>query len=631
MACSGAGSGSGAPGASQASVKALRRVRQGLPVTLRVSTASSGPASNMRALISGVTSLCTVLSQTEPHHAPSQPSASAAASCRPRPTPPAPSTGSGATASTMRGHSTIEVVLPVWPPASVPTAITKSQPASRCLIACLGAPAIAATLMPRSCARRTSSGGGEPSALTISLIGWRSAISIIAALSPGVKLKVETRSRSICAASAAGSGGNAGAIEHPAHEGQVLGRQQPIGIVLGLALGAVLVGGGHQDVDAVGPAADVIVDPLQFGIDPLRAHARQAQHAQATGLGDLDHHVAAVREREDRRLDAEHLAQAVVHARPLEVVRYWIIMPIMKRASAAAPIVADAPATDDYHGPKSPVRVMQIVELLAGANNGLSLATMTEALQIPKTSLLNHLRVLVGTGYVSLRDARYTIGPAAMRLGAIIAADAGVLAAWRPVAAELVARSGETAMLATLDERNAEVAYLDVVSSPQDIRYAPRIGSRWALYCTGVGRVLLAFQDPVFIRRYLAEADIIRRTSLTITDRARLRRIVDEVRSSRRLHLAGRAHGGRRRGGRPHHRTRRPRAPRDRHRRPDRPARDAARIAGGDGGRGRATDLVDHGRAHRGSCSRHQQRVEHAAAARGAAPLELSARPTKAA
>lgn len=207
-------------------------------------------------------------------------------------------------------------------------------------------------------------------------------------------------------------------------------------------------------------------------------------------------------------------------------------MPIMKRASAAAPIVADAPATDDYHGPKSPVRVMQIVELLAGANNGLSLATMTEALQIPKTSLLNHLRVLVGTGYVSLRDARYTIGPAAMRLGAIIAADAGVLAAWRPVAAELVARSGETAMLATLDERNAEAAYLDVVSSPQDIRYAPRIGSRWALYCTGVGRVLLAFQDPVFIRRYLAEADIIRRTSLTITDRARLRRIVDEVRSS---------------------------------------------------------------------------------------------------
>ncbi|MDP1585022.1 MAG: IclR family transcriptional regulator [Bradyrhizobium sp.] len=187
---------------------------------------------------------------------------------------------------------------------------------------------------------------------------------------------------------------------------------------------------------------------------------------------------------------------------------------------------------DDYSGPKSPLRVMQIVELLAAANNGLSLAAMTQALQIPKTSLLNHLRVMVGADYVSLRDARYTLGPASMRLGAIIAADAGVLTAWRPVAADLVARGGETAMLATLDEHKAEAVYLDVLNSPQDIRYSPRIGSRWALYCTGVGRVLLAFQDPAFIRRYLAEANIVRRTALTITDRARLRRIVEEVRSS---------------------------------------------------------------------------------------------------
>lgn len=211
-------------------------------------------------------------------------------------------------------------------------------------------------------------------------------------------------------------------------------------------------------------------------------------------------------------------------------------MQIMKRPTrtptASRTGAAAAPARGDYPGPRSPVRVMQIIELLAGANGGLSLAAMTDALQIPKTSLLNHLRVLVGSGYVSLRDARYTIGSAAMRLGAIIAADAGVLAAWRPVAADLVARSGETAMLATLDERNAEAVYMDVLNSPQDIRYSPRIGSRWALYCTGVGRVLLAFQDEAFIRSYLAEADIARRTAVTITDRARLRQMLDVVRSA---------------------------------------------------------------------------------------------------
>ena len=81
-------------------------------------------------------------------------------------------------------------------------------------------------------------------------------------------------------------------------------------------------------------------------------------------------------------------------------------MPIMKRSSASGPPPASAPVSgsasasvnDDYSGPKSPLRVMQIVELLAAATQGMSLAAMTEALQIPKTSLLNHLRVMVGGG-----------------------------------------------------------------------------------------------------------------------------------------------------------------------------------------------------------------------------------------
>jgi hypothetical protein len=45
----------------------------------------------------------------------------------------------------------------------------------------------------------------------------------------------------------------------------------------------------------------------------LRAHAGQAEHSETTGLRDLDDHVAAMREGEDRRLDPEHLTQAVGH------------------------------------------------------------------------------------------------------------------------------------------------------------------------------------------------------------------------------------------------------------------------------------------------------------------------------
>ena len=183
-------------------------------------------------------------------------------------------------------------------------------------------------------------------------------------------------------------------------------------------------------------------------------------------------------------------------------------------------------------GPRSPLRVMQIVELLAGAGSGLSLAAMTEALQIPKTSLLNHLRMLVAGGYASCVDGRYTLGPAGLRLGAVIAADAGVLAAAHPVEVELAAASGETAMVAMLDEPQAEAVCIDVVDGPQDVRYSPRIGSHWPLYCTGMGRALLAFQEPAVIRGYLEHAGLARRTDSSVTDPALLERVLDEIRAT---------------------------------------------------------------------------------------------------
>jgi len=186
---------------------------------------------------------------------------------------------------------------------------------------------------------------------------------------------------------------------------------------------------------------------------------------------------------------------------------------------------------DDPEGPRSPLRVMHIIELLAGASRGLSLAAMTEALHIPKTSLLNHLRVLVRAGYADLRDGRYTLGPSAMRLGVVIAADVGVLTAARPVAADLAAKSGETAMFATLDERLSEAVCIDVVDGMHDIRYSPRVGSRWPLYSTGMGRALLAFQDAATIDQYLERADVTARTATTVTDRSRLHRLLDDVRA----------------------------------------------------------------------------------------------------
>ena len=58
----------------------------------------------------------------------------------------------------------------------------------------------------------------------------------------------------------------------------------------------------------------LLVDPVEFDLELLGGESDGAEHAEAAGLADRDHHIAAVREGEDRELDAEVVADGRVHA-----------------------------------------------------------------------------------------------------------------------------------------------------------------------------------------------------------------------------------------------------------------------------------------------------------------------------
>ncbi len=69
----------------------------------------------------------------------------------------------------------------------------------------------------------------------------------------------------------------------------------------------------HDDVDAVGLAADVLVDPGQLLVQLLGRVGRGAQHAEAAGVGHRGHHVTAVTEGEERKVDTELLTDRGFH------------------------------------------------------------------------------------------------------------------------------------------------------------------------------------------------------------------------------------------------------------------------------------------------------------------------------
>jgi IclR family transcriptional regulator, acetate operon repressor len=181
--------------------------------------------------------------------------------------------------------------------------------------------------------------------------------------------------------------------------------------------------------------------------------------------------------------------------------------------------------------PRSLGRVLGLLEQIAQAPGGLTLAQLSAALGSPKSSLLNLLRPLVESGHLSHQAGRYELGPAAFRLAGAILARRQLSSLLRPYLAELVAESGETAFLCVIDREAGLATYVDCLESPQMVRYTVRSGTARPLYCSAAGRLLLAYQPTPWRQAYLRRTPLLPLTPRTVTDPGRLNQILREARA----------------------------------------------------------------------------------------------------
>ena len=113
------------------------------------------------------------------------------------------------------------------------------------------------------------------------------------------------------------------------------------------------------------------------------------------------------------------------------------------------------------------------------------------------------------------------------RLAAGGSAPGTLIAAARPVLAELASATGETAGLAVLEE--GSVHYLDQAETPRPVAVRDWTGTRIAPFPVSSGRILLAHRPAGEVERLLG-LPVERHTERTETDPATLRRILAAVR-----------------------------------------------------------------------------------------------------
>ena len=174
-------------------------------------------------------------------------------------------------------------------------------------------------------------------------------------------------------------------------------------------------------------------------------------------------------------------------------------------------------------------RAFAILTLL-GIKGRMTLSQLCRELKIPKSTAFSILETLEHEQAVAREEetGMYTLGIRLLELGQEAQQNFELRRVASPILQQLNREIDETVHLTVLD--NDVVLYVDCYESSKRLRTYSVIGVRAPLYCTAVGKAILAFLDYDEQMRIINRMQFQQFTPNTITDRDALLRNLEEVR-----------------------------------------------------------------------------------------------------
>src|SRR5690242_14961705 len=174
------------------------------------------------------------------------------------------------------------------------------------------------------------------------------------------------------------------------------------------------------------------------------------------------------------------------------------------------------------------VKVLRILETLQSSPSGLQLRDIAKQTAINKSTAYRFLAHLENEGYLFRDDAgAYVIGPKLARLGSSNQEEI-LRKVSRPLLQKLWTLTGETVNLAVMD--GAQVLYVDVIESAHTFRLVTQAGARRPIYCTSLGKAMVAYLPHPELEEVIGAATFERFTPRTLNSVAKLKRELAKVR-----------------------------------------------------------------------------------------------------
>ena len=176
-------------------------------------------------------------------------------------------------------------------------------------------------------------------------------------------------------------------------------------------------------------------------------------------------------------------------------------------------------------------RAFMLLELLCKSPKGMAIHELTQQTGLNKSTVHRLLSTMISWGYVQRSDnAVYRAGLRICELGDYIQQNLDIIELAREPMERLSRETGETVHLVERD--GDEIVYIYKVESIHGaIRMVSRIGMRRPLYCTGVGKAMLACQSDEEIQGYWERTEHKAFTGHTIVQREAFQREMNIIRN----------------------------------------------------------------------------------------------------
>jgi DNA-binding IclR family transcriptional regulator len=178
----------------------------------------------------------------------------------------------------------------------------------------------------------------------------------------------------------------------------------------------------------------------------------------------------------------------------------------------------------------SVLKAIQILEKLSPGDS-MGVSDLARTLKLPKSTVFAVLETLQSEKLVekNIQTGKYRLGIKLIELGYCAQAGLDLCRIAAPLLKGLNIRFDETVHLTVLEDD--EVLYIDCIESQKRLRTYSVIGIRAPLFCTAVGKAILAFQPEEEIDRIVAEKGLPRFTANTITTKDKLHTELAKIRT----------------------------------------------------------------------------------------------------